>query len=75
MRRITSKRYACSDCGHEVTQSTNHYGETYSWFNYNKCPECGWKHPLDVTVWQCLETPPDGEIIPDPWALASIEIK
>jgi hypothetical protein len=28
--KITTKRYACQECGHETTQSTNHFGQTYS---------------------------------------------
>lgn len=56
MPEITSKRYRCSHCGHVTFQSTNHYGQTYSFGRVNRCSECGWKRPLETTVWECLDS-------------------
>jgi len=74
MSKISAKRYSCSHCGHQEWQSTNHYGQTYSWFNVNKCPSCGWRRPLEATIWECLEEPPEGEIIPEPWVKATVTV-
>ena len=64
---VTVKRYQCTHCGHESKQSTNHYGETYSWGRVNRCDGCGWRRPMDVTVWRCLEVAPGPENVPEPW--------
>lgn len=57
--KITKKRYACQRCGHEVTQKTNHYGETYGLGHFNTCPKCPpWaKYPEHggAQVWVCVE--------------------
>jgi len=53
---ISIKKYACRECGHVTRQSTNHYGQTYSWGRVNCCPKCPpFKRP---TVWICQENPP-----------------
>ena len=36
----TDRVYKCARCGHEVTQRTNHKGETYGLGHYNTCPKC-----------------------------------
>lgn len=58
---ITAKKYKCQRCAHVVTQSTNHYGETYSWGRFNTCPNCPpWAKYAEFggsTVWECLEQP------------------
>ena len=36
----TSKEYICSECGYKTQQTTNHYGNTWSFGRYNTCPEC-----------------------------------
>jgi len=60
--RHTSKRYACSHCGHETQQTTNHYGQTYSAGRVNTCPKCPpyLKYPEygGGTVWNCLDSQP-----------------
>jgi hypothetical protein len=49
----TDKRYACRQCGHEVTQRTNHYGPTFGIGTYNECPKCPpFRRP---TTWVCLD--------------------
>lgn len=61
--KITSKRYRCTECGHEKMTSTNHYGEFY-----DRCPKCSWKSPMDPTkTWECLEPLPEGWKKPTPW--------
>ncbi len=70
---LSNKRYACAKCGHETTQQTNHYGQTYGIYTYNECPKCPpFRRP---TVWKCLETPPLGEVIPEPWTLATVTVR
>lgn len=70
---ISSKLYACAECGHEVTQSTNHYGDTYSWGNVSTCPQCPpYKRP---NTWKCLEPVPDGMGVPVPWKIVTLKIK
>ena len=58
---MTAKKYKCQRCGHVVTQSTNHYGETYSWGRFNTCPNCPpWAKYAEFggcTIWECLEQP------------------
>jgi DNA-directed RNA polymerase subunit RPC12/RpoP len=62
---MTLKRYACKSCGHETTQSTNHYGSTWSEGRYNTCPNCPphAKYPEygGATIWLCLEQLPKEE--------------
>jgi len=73
--KITPKKYKCRECGHITTHSTNHYGETYSWGNYDVCPKCPpYKRP---TVWECCEDPsgdPDAWI-PEPWTLTTVRVQ
>ena len=58
--KITEKRYSCQRCGHEVTQKTNHFEETYGLGHFNTCPKCPpWaKYPEHggAQVWVCVET-------------------
>lgn len=59
------KLYQCSRCGYQKQIDTNHYGECYSFGNYNYCPKCPpFARP---TVWICMEVPPEGEKIPPAW--------
>ncbi len=74
MSKISSKQYRCTHCDHVVSQSTNHYGQTYSFGRMNRCPGCGWKRPMDITVWECLEALPEGEQRPVDWAIAEIAL-
>lgn len=59
---ITPKRYRCDRCGHVQTQSTNHYGPTWSFAHIGVCPSCPpWaKYPEfgGRTTWTCLEPEP-----------------
>lgn len=59
----TAKRYKCDRCGHVTTQTTNHYGPTWSWGRVNACPQCPpWaKYPEfgGQTTWTCLEEEPN----------------
>lgn len=58
---LKPKRYKCRRCGHVVTQTTNHYGDTWSFGNWNCCPNCPpWaKYPEfgGQTVWECIDVP------------------
>ena len=60
--RITEKTYECTRCGHQGKQSTNHYGETWSWGRVNVCPACPpYKKSPEYggsTRWKCVDTPP-----------------
>lgn len=62
MNNATPKKYQCRRCGHVVTQTTNHYGETWSCGHYNTCPNCPpWaKYPEygGHTTWDCIEPKP-----------------
>jgi len=67
------KRYFCNECGHQVTHTTNHYGQTYSWGTFDVCPSCP---PLKrPTTWQCMEEPPAGESIPPNWKTVTLTVK
>jgi hypothetical protein len=71
--KISYKKYACKQCGHEKLIDTNHYGECYSWGNFNLCPKCPpYKRP---NTWVCQEAPPEGMGIPDPWKTVEIEVE
>jgi len=63
------KRYQCSQCGHVVKKTTNHYGATWSWGKVGCCSECPpfRKYPEfgGQTIWICLDKPP----IPNPPSL------
>jgi len=57
------KPYRCRSCGYISQIGTNHWGECYP-----RCRNCGWKHPLEAgQVHECLEPPPPGYDIPEPW--------
>lgn len=55
----TSKRYRCTQCGHEQMQTTNHYGPTWSHGHMGACPKCPpyKKYPEfgGQTIWECME--------------------
>ncbi len=57
--KVTPKKYACERCGHETTQSTNHFGKTWSVGRFNVCPNCPpWAKYQEFggqTIWKCLE--------------------
>lgn len=61
MDEVLEKRYRCARCGHISKQTTNHYGNTWSWGHVNTCPECPpWaKYPEfgGRTLWMCLDKP------------------
>lgn len=64
------KPYKCKECGYEKEIGTNHWGECYSFGNYNTCPNCPpWKRP---NTWVCLESPPEGIELPEPWKLVKL---
>ena len=60
IRPATAKSYKCKRCGHVTTQTTNHYGETYSLGRFNTCPNCPpWAKYAEFggsTVWECIES-------------------
>lgn len=67
---VRAKKYKCKECGHETTQSTNHYGETYSLGRVNICPNCPpYKRP---NTWECLEPVPPEMKQPEPWKKVKI---
>ena len=60
----TPKRYACTRCGHETVQTTNHQGNTWSLDHFNCCPKCPpyAKYPEfgGQTIWKYVgEVPAD----------------
>lgn len=61
MEKVSLKRYECTRCGFVTTQSTNHYGPTWSWGRVNTCPNCPpyAKYPEfgGSTNWRCLDNP------------------
>lgn len=63
MAQITNKKYKCTQCGHETTQATNHYGPTWSVGRYNTCPSCPpykkYQEFGGQTVWECQEAEPE----------------
>ena len=63
--KISVKLYACKECGYEKKASTNHYGEFYSYGNWEVCPNCPpYKRP---NTWVCQEPAPEGMGVPEPW--------
>lgn len=64
------KLYRCKECGHEQRIQTNHYGECYSFGNYNTCPQCPpYKRP---NTWVCVEPVPKDGWVPEPWTKTAI---
>ena len=62
------KKYRCTSCGHVSEHGTNHYGAIYP-----RCNECGWKHPMQLSmVHECLEPVPEGMGIPTPWKIVKL---
>lgn len=63
VQKQTPKTYKCRRCGHETTQTTNHYGSTWSFGRMNTCPKCPpWaKYPEfgGSTIWDCCERDPN----------------
>lgn len=63
IRRASPKQYRCKRCKCVSTQTTNHYGSTWSWGRTNVCPACPphAKYPEfgGQTLWECLEVDPD----------------
>lgn len=71
--KLTYKRYACQECGHEDKKQTNHFGECYSWGSYNACPDCPpYKRP---TTWICIEKLPKGWTRPANWKITTLTIE
>jgi hypothetical protein len=58
---LSHKRYRCTGCKREVTQATNHWGETYG-----DCVVCVSEGNFD-RVWECLEPVPEGYDVPAKW--------
>ena len=70
--KITSKLYRCKRCGHEEHKSTNHYGECYSWGNFNTCPACPpYTRP---TTWVCAEPCPPDMDTPANWQTVTVKV-
>jgi len=66
--KVSWKTYKCSECGHESSHSTNHYGEIYC-----RCSGCSWKSPMSPTkVLVCQEPLPAGWAKPTPWKLVKL---
>ena len=66
--KFTQKKYRCTECGHESMMGTNHWGECYP-----RCKKCGWKYPMQMgQVHECLEKPPKGYGIPEPWQMVKL---
>jgi len=57
--KAIAKKYKCARCGHETTQTTNHFGQTWSVGRFNCCPACpSWAKYTDFggqTIWECTE--------------------
>lgn len=70
--KYSYKDFKCRHCGHVKKIGTNHWGECYSLGNYNSCPACGWKRPMDVTIWDCIEPIPEGYTKPEPWKIVKL---
>ena len=63
--KYSHKKYKCSVCGHIKDIGTNHYGQCYSFGNYNCCPKCPpYKRP---TIWECIEEMPKDMKRPANW--------
>lgn len=63
--KISVKPFHCEKHPDVIkNQSTNHYGQTYSFGNYNKCPKCT---PMEITVWICNLSCPEGMSKPENW--------
>jgi recombinational DNA repair protein RecR len=70
---MSYKAYKCKECGYEKEIDTNHYGECYSWGNYNTCPSCPpYKRP---NTWVCIVVVPKDGWVPEPWSKVEIKIK
>lgn len=68
--KIRGKEYVCGSCGHKKVINTNHYGECYSFGNWNRCPKCP---PMNLpTVWVCTESPPEHMDKPEPWKIVKL---
>ena len=59
--KYSYKMYKCNKCGYKHSIGTNHWGEVYS-----LCPKC--KHNVQT----CLEQPPEGIGIPEPWKMVKL---
>lgn len=65
MGEMSRKPYCCAECGYKREIETNHYGETYSYGNYNVCPVCPpYKRP---NAWKFDGVVPEGGRVPEPW--------
>ena len=62
--KYSHKKYQCGNCGHEGLFGTNHWGEFYN----TKCPKCN-----QMSVWKCMEKPPEGYGVPEPWKTVKIK--
>ena len=60
--KYSHKLYKCSECGHESSLGTNHWGECYP-----RCPKCG-----KQTIHKCLEPILEGYGIPEPWKMVKL---
>lgn len=58
-------------------QTTNHYGQTYSFGKFNTCPKCPpyAKYPEfgESTVWDCVEEKPKGAWVPENWQIKKLK--
>lgn len=64
---VSHKLYKCKTCGDERSVATNHWGEFYE-----RCPKCGWKHPMETQVFECQEPLPEGYEKPEPWKIVKL---
>jgi hypothetical protein len=66
--KYSHKKYRCTRCGHESMIGTNHWGPCYPF-----CKGCSWSHPMQPQSGHiCLEAPPEGMGIPQPWVFAKL---
>jgi len=60
--KYSQKMYKCRSCGTEQLNGTNHWGSIYPY-----CHTC-----RTVTIWDCLESMPDGYTKPEEWKIAKL---
>ena len=66
------RNYKCKECGSIKLIQTNHYGECYSFGNYNTCTNCPpYKRP---NTWVFDGEIPVNGFVPVPWETKKINI-
>lgn len=61
--KYSVKDYKCLTCGNIEKHGTNHWGKIYNL----KCKACGWKNPLELQSFKCIEPCPDTHGVPTEW--------